>query len=243
MIIAAGLDGCPRGWVAAILEQKSEVFTTRVLAFEDLPAVRVWFLKDAPQARIGVDVPIGLPQLVGYRACDVQARALLAASGARDRRPSVFKVPDREVASCASFAAVQALIQQRRDQGLTVSALTVQGFGIVGKIVEADTMIRSMAERDWLVEMHPEVSFRLMATRSMLSKDSDEGKAERDRLLVAKFGDFSLSLPKPSYRATSIDIRDAYACLWSAIRLRAGKAITLGENDHDVFGIPMRMVA
>ncbi|TMJ46195.1 MAG: DUF429 domain-containing protein, partial [Alphaproteobacteria bacterium] len=83
----AGVDGCPAGWVSALVRPAGEEVRVRVVPrFADV--------KDAPGAPgiIAVDVPIGLPQRIGVggRGPEAAVRKLLGA-----RQSSVFSVPAR----------------------------------------------------------------------------------------------------------------------------------------------------
>jgi predicted RNase H-like nuclease len=49
-------------------------------------------------APVAVDMPIGLPEVVGYRECDNEARARLP----WQQLPSVFQAPSRQLLVCAT---------------------------------------------------------------------------------------------------------------------------------------------
>src|SRR5688500_12394883 len=85
MTIVLGIDGCPGGWCCVAIDSEqgavAEVFVAR--SFEDV-------LHSAAEV-ICVDIPIGLLDRPGQRACDVEARRMLGTG----RGPSVFPPPSR----------------------------------------------------------------------------------------------------------------------------------------------------
>ena len=84
----AGMDGCRGEWAVAFLDLDAPG-RHRLARLPDVEAVL-----DAPAApvRIGIDIPIGLPERVGRggRSADVAARAFLGRG-----RASVFPLPGR----------------------------------------------------------------------------------------------------------------------------------------------------
>lgn len=137
------MDGCRAGWVVAGLG------LLRVLPrFEDV-------LEAADGGVVGIDIPIGLPDVGGGpRACDVEARRLLPVG----RKSSVFPAPAR---------------------GADVARMSRQTFNILPKIAEVDALMTpSLQSR--VVEVHPEVSFGAMAGAAMShGKRTAPGRAER----------------------------------------------------------------
>ena len=122
-----GVDGCRGGWVAAVWDTQSVTCVCAVFpTFSALLAAH----RDAE--RIGVDIPIGLPQR-GARSCDVQARRVLG-----PRKASVFPAPARPLLGITDFA--EALATSRR---LADSGLSLQAFGLLAKIGEVDAALPS----------------------------------------------------------------------------------------------------
>ena len=83
----AGVDGCPTGWIAALVRPDGgAVRVTAVPRFAHLLA-----LPEQPSI-VAVDIPIGLPERSGYggREAENAVRPLLGA-----RQSSVFSVPSR----------------------------------------------------------------------------------------------------------------------------------------------------
>jgi predicted RNase H-like nuclease len=217
-----GVDGCPGGWLGALVEG---------------PAVRWLLLPDAAAvlagadavAATGVDMPIGLAE-DRPRRCDVAARAALG-----PRRSSVFPAPVRAVLSATTYA--EACDLSRRASG---RALSLQAWYLVPRIADLDGRLPG-GGRDDLAEMHPELSFAAMAGVPLLSKKTAQGRAARVDALTGWLPDLRLSeVPRP---ARIEDALDALAVAWSAARWTAGAARTLPEPyDVDRRGLPMRIV-
>jgi predicted RNase H-like nuclease len=244
-LIAAGVDGCPVGWVAALAIEGGPV---EIEVFGSITA-----LVDAVRSRgenptIAIDVPIGLPSSPTHRPCDKQARALLKCSDKdRSREGSVFQVPDRELVALPSFEEVQRIVAERKAAHAAAKGISKQSFAIAPKIAEVDAFVRGTPGcEDWLVEVHPEVCFREMSGPAgpLLSKAKAEGREERRVLLPRALSEFGISLPDPIPKvpgAKRDDVLDAFVGLWTAVRHRSGMSITLG-GERDQHGVLMRMV-
>ena len=85
-VAIAGVDGCKRGWVAAIQrptrEPEAIVHETFAALLESLP----------DDAIVAVDMPIGLPERTGPGG---RGPERLVREHLGKRRPSVFSVPSR----------------------------------------------------------------------------------------------------------------------------------------------------
>ena len=234
MSTVAALDGSSRALDSA--------GGTGVHVFKTIDEIVSWQHDAFPTAPILVDVPIGLPERASLRACDVAARQLLGA-----RRGSVFPVPDRGL-FLPTFADVQAEIARRRTSDPKARGLSQQSFGIVRKIAEVDSFVRSHPDQARCVyEMHPELSFRTMAWRDLDRKVSDNGMKQRADAVDAQSSDVGLHLAsalRPTLRSElkSDDVLDAYAALWTAQRVLAGLSCELGDGSVDAYGLPMRML-
>lgn len=208
METVAGVDGCPGGWVGAVWGDAGVEWRALPLAFGPMLAA----LADC--AVIAVDVPIGMTE-GGYRACDLAARAALGAG-----RSSVFLVPPREVLEAPDYATACAVGRDRHGK-----ALSKQTWFIRDRVLDAT------AHRDpRVVEAHPEVSFLRMTGRVLPPKKSAPGLAERLVALGEHFGDVAALLRDAPRPATADDALDALACAWTARRVLAGTAETLGED-------------
>lgn len=95
---------------------------------------------------------------------------------------------------------------------------------------------------DWLVEVHPEVSFLSWNGDRLPGKKSPAGALRRLHLARERLPDLEDGLlALDSSRVGLDDALDACAALWSAVRHLNGKAKTLGGG-RDSHGVVMRMV-
>jgi predicted RNase H-like nuclease len=197
-MIAIGVDGYPAGWVCVALRHGLVV---EVATAANLDAVvERW----RQAAAIGVDIPIGLPEPGERRRADVTARAFVGA-----RRNSVFWTPP--------LAALTATYDQARLLGVSR-----QAHALRAKILEAEQV--ALRERR-IVEVHPEVSFAALAGAPLRStKYSWNGFMERLRLLEQA----GITVPQEiDSLAPAVDVLDAAAAAWSALRVARGQARTL----------------
>jgi predicted RNase H-like nuclease len=227
----AGVDGCPAGWVAVIAQTGTPVYAVIYEHFGDL-------VKDLRRARvIAVDIPIGLPDS-GPRNCDLEAQQQLG-----PRRSSVFPAPLRPVLRAQTYA--EACRIRRSIEGKGMSR---QAFGILKKVREVDGVLRKRPnQRRKVVEVHPELSFRMWQGRPMqYPKRKKAGREERRRLISGVW-------PEDVERCETLftrsecgldDLYDAFAALWSARRVASGDAVQLPEEPPtDKHDLPMRIVA
>jgi predicted RNase H-like nuclease len=163
---------------------------------------------------VAVDVPIGILDS-GARAADVAARRFVG-----PRASSVFSTPVRRVLEAATYADARDVA--RALSGASVSA---QSYALRRRILELDAYAR-VDER--VIEVHPEVSFRELAGRPLLSKHRSEGLAERRALLERARIDVPASVP----RIADADLLDATVAAWSARRYARGEAVPL-PRAHD----------
>lgn len=107
-MVAVGIDGTRRGWVAVALRD-GRFLSAFAGSLVDL-------IERQPDATaFGVDIPIGLPE-TGWRRCDLEARKLIGA-----RWPSVFLAPNR-----ASLTL-----------GQRPAGVSVQAWNLMAKVREA----------------------------------------------------------------------------------------------------------
>ena len=124
-----------------------------------------------------------------------------------------------------------------------------QAWNLVGKIREVDGLLGRRAGLDGRVfEVHPELAFRELAGGRPMAfpKRTAAGRAERLGFLAAHFGrDVRDALDWRRGRGCAADdVLDAFAVLWSAHRIRSGRALCLpGEPPRDRAGRPMRILA
>jgi predicted RNase H-like nuclease len=229
-----GVDGCRGGWVAAVWDTQSVTCVCAVFpTFSALLAAH----RDAE--RIGVDIPIGLPQR-GARSCDVQARRVLG-----PRKASVFPAPARPLLGITDFA--EALATSRR---LADSGLSLQAFGLLAKIGEVDAALQSgECAQGRVIEVHPELSFWVMHGHRPMSapKKRLEGFNERRELLERELPAGSVPASRTATRqlanAGADDILDAMVVAWTALRDAEGRSIRLPATPElDETGLRMEIV-
>ncbi|MGI8536884.1 MAG: DUF429 domain-containing protein [Mycobacteriales bacterium] len=216
-----GVDGCPGGWVGALLDGTS--LSWHAGAFADL------LLLDADV--VAVDIPIGLPSGGDRRRADVEAKVALDA-----QRSSVFFVPPRVVLDATTQAEATLLSRAAGSVGISI-----QTFHLLDKVAEVDTLLRSSpAAAARVVEAHPEVSLRRLGGRVLPPKRTVAGRVARLDLLRTWLPGLTLPTPRPG-RAQPDDCLDAVACAWTAARWARREAEVLGD-EVDALGVPMRIV-
>ncbi|MCU1593362.1 MAG: hypothetical protein JWO12_754 [Frankiales bacterium] len=196
-----GVDGCPGGWVGALVSGSGVTWHAGSLA--SLLALEA--------AVVAIDIPLALPVDGARRACEVAARSRLGS-----QRSSVFFAPPLAVLSARSHAEASVLSRAAGSVGVSI-----QTWNIVPKIAEA------LVAGPGLVETHPELSFRALGPITA-GKKTAGGRAERTALL-ASWLPFELPTPRPG-RASVDDCLDALACAWTASRWLSGTAEVLGEE-------------
>lgn len=258
-VSAVGVDGCPAGWVAAILsEQIDGSHDLELRVFSDFKKLMGYGpIAAASKAPVFVDMPIGLPEEVGFRECDKLARDILG-----DRRSCVFQVPDREYLECAGkdWVLCRAKNLERKKLNPEAKGLSRQTYALLGKVKEIDDYLAaSKIDRRRVVETHPEVFFKLASTKDMIKKSSRRGRSDRTEILAAGLHgvidregiqDWIMKRSKQDrllVRDAKQDDRiDALAALCSARRHLAGNSVTLPGDRAvplDASGLPMRIVA
>lgn len=226
-----GVDGAPRGWLAAAWWPDEGRMTVRYhTTFAGLLA------NHTHAAHIAVDIPIGLTES-GPRTCDVLARRALGKRGS-----SVFPAPIRPVLRYATHA--EATARARDVQGTGVS---IQAFGIYPKVAEVDDCL-SPALQSWVVEVHPELSFWAMNGHEPMAhpKRTPDGYADRRALLLRHLA--PVDVPERSAAARLAppagpdDVLDALAVAWSANRLVLRRAGWFPpEPEFDARGLRMEI--
>ena len=209
-----GVDGCPGGWVGALVRGTDVAW----LLLPDAAAVLA-----VEADAVGIDIPIGLPD-VGPRVCDVAARARLGA-----RRSSVFPAPVRAVLAASSYADARA-----RSVAASGRSLSAQAWNLVPRIADVDA---AGIDHSRVVEVHPELVFATLAG-PLGPKKTPEGAAARVAALQTWLPAGWPPHPGP---ARLDDALDALACAWTAQRWLAGAAEVLG-GEPDRTGTPMRIV-
>jgi predicted RNase H-like nuclease len=216
-----GIDGCAGGWVAVTLSGDADaggppaVSVTVARTLDGLgPGLGLGLGLDGAGV-IGIDMPLGL-LAAGWRAADLLARRALGRRGS-----CVFAIPPRPVWEQPAYATANQSCRE-----LTGRGMSIQAWGLRGKLLEADAFRRAAAAPP-LFEVHPELSFAALAGGTPLadSKHTRAGLAAR-RTLLAQAG---IALPPRVPGAAEDDLLDAAAVAWSARRVAAGAAVTLSD--------------
>ena len=201
-----GVDGWRGGWVAVTLKDGSFASAEVVTHIGDV-------LKRPGVATVAIDIPIGLPAET-VRMADRAAKRLLGA-----RSSSVFFAPPRPVLEVETYRAANALSKDRFGFGLSA-----QSYALRTKVIEVD----DLAPVDRMFEVHPEVTFWMLAGRVLPSKKTWEGVMARRRLLETA----GLELPDdlgPAGEVPVDDVLDAAAASLSAARIASGTAVSLPD--------------
>ncbi|HEV2890408.1 MAG TPA: DUF429 domain-containing protein [Frankiaceae bacterium] len=216
MRIVAGVDGCPRGWVAAVWGPGGVEWRVTPLSF----AALLDALGDAEV--VAADVPIGLAPS-GHRACDVAARERLAAAGAS--RSSVFLMPPRPVLEAPSHADAC-----RVGTDLGGKGISVQTWYVKDRVLDATDHADART-----YEAHPELSFLRLAGAALPPKKTAAGLGARIAVLGPALAagstpvDVAALLATAPRPARADDALDALACAWTARRILDGTAEHLGD--------------
>jgi len=178
-------------------------------------------------AVVGIDIPIGLPD-VGRRQADGLARALLG-----PRAASVFPVPVRAAVEEPDHARASAL--NVASAGVGISR---QSHGLRAAILDVDGWLRSLpaggtgvaggtGAAPVVVEVHPELSFATLAGAPLRDGKRSWSGVEQRRLLLDGAGiAVPAGLGLAGSRAAPDDVLDAAVVAWTARRVAAGTALT-----------------
>lgn len=237
----AGVDSCPKGWVAVFVHPSGG--DTRSRVFNSLKEI----LDAAERPKIvAIDIPIGLPDRsrVGGRAPEPIVRGLVG-----PRASSVFRVPSRRAVYASgnkkiSFAKASQIARNSSEDG---KAFSIQGFHICPKIIQVDELLRgNEGLRRYIYETHPELAFlRLNGNRHLKhSKRTSSGIRLRQRILTSQGFSSETVKSGPPSGASRDDLLDALACAAIARRIHAGLAEPFPKSPpHDAYGLPMAIWA
>jgi predicted RNase H-like nuclease/predicted enzyme related to lactoylglutathione lyase len=206
----AGVDLAGGGLAVVVLEENRVVESFRCETFAEA------LLVDAQI--IAVDIPIGIPD-TGARPADEAARRFVGPRG-----PSVFTTPVRRVLESPTYAEARSVASE-----LTGKSISAQSYGLRRRILEVDEYAH---EDERVIEVHPEVSFRELGHRPLLSKHRADGLIER-RALLEQAG---IEVPETVPRIAEPDLLDATAAAWSARRYALGEAVPLPQDHSERIG-------
>ncbi|WP_075214126.1 DUF429 domain-containing protein [Mongoliimonas terrestris] len=223
MTRVAGVDGCPGGWIAVVLDLADPAgASVRVEA-------RFASLIDGPDAPdvVAVDMPIGLPATVGLggRPAERAVRGMLG-----PRQSSIFSVPSRAAVMEGDYAAASAAALATSDPPRRISK---QAFHLFPKIREIDALMRADPARAARVfETHPEVAFTVLnggrpmtLPKKVKGSPNPPGLAERRAFLTARGLPAALLDARPPRGAAADDLLDAAVSALVAARLATGRAV------------------
>lgn len=263
-LLGIGIDGAPGGWLVCCFGSDADVRPEHRRSepqfFPSIAALHDWRDNQpgSAAAPVAVDIPIGLPDTVSFRACDQQARERLG-----ERRNSVFHPPARYLLAAAEpdggkpptakqvFARVQELVAARKDAvaaqavgtagaAVQVLGLSQQGAGILLKVAEVDAFLLAKPDgqgtrQDWLFEVHPELCFAAMNSGTVLPrKPTAHGQLLRLDLVRGQFPDAEERIRswEAGARHSLLDICDAYAACWTALRFAQTDGAKPSRRDH-----------
>jgi predicted RNase H-like nuclease len=237
----AGADGCPVGWVVALVRPAGAEVRLRVMPrFADILGA-----PEAP-AVVAVDIPIGLPARAGHggRAAENAVRPLLGA-----RQSAVFSVPSRTAVMAEDYREACRIAFDTSDPPRKVSK---QLHMIAPKIREVDRCLREDASaRSRAFEVHPEVAFwRLNGERALDEPKKVKGRCYEPGLALRRRLLIDAGLPAAAVNsdlptgAGPDDVLDALACAAVARRIRQGVARAFPDPpERDEFGLAMAIWA
>jgi predicted RNase H-like nuclease len=199
-VLTLGVDAARGGWVGVALADGR--FADAVLE-RRFPALLERF---ADAELIGVDIPIGLPEIGQRRRADVEARMHVGA-----RRSSVFFTPARVALESASYTEARAI----------APSTSAQAWALRTAILDVDRV-----EDPRVREVHPEVSFAVLAGEPLaFAKRTWNGLHERVSLLRRA----GIEIPEhlDAGLASTDDVLDAAVAAWSATRIARGEHVTV----------------
>jgi predicted RNase H-like nuclease len=207
-----GIDGWSKGWIGVELEHGH--FAKAHVS----PTLHALIAKATGVSVVAVDMPLGLLEK-GLRRADIESPRLLGR-----RRSSVFATPPRPVFAEETYRAAAAVCVE-----LTGKGLSQQSFALRKRLLEAN----SLYDEDVLPlrEVHPEVSFTMMARGHeppVMSKKTWAGQRDRLERLQA----VGIVLPddiRAAGEAAPDDVLDAAAAAWSADRIAHGTAASVPD--------------
>jgi predicted RNase H-like nuclease len=210
-----GIDGCRAGWVGIVLAPDGGVRGVFGTTMAELAAGA------GPVDAIGIDMPLHVTDEAGPRASDLAARAHLGR-----KRSSLFITPPRAAYLAPTYA--EACAVSRR---LTGKAPSRQGWGLGPKILDVEAWGEGVDVP--VREVHPEVSFSLLAGAPILASKATWAGLEARRAVLATAGIVVPSDLGDAGRAGPADVLDAAVVAWSARRIARGEARSFPDESRD----------
>jgi len=201
-----GVDGCRAGWVGIVLAPDGGARGVFAATIAELAAAA------GPVDAIGIDMPLHVTDDPGPRASDLAARLHLGR-----KRSSLFLTPPRAAYAAPTYA--EACAVSRR---LTGKAPSRQAWALGPKILDVEGWCESVDVP--VCEVHPEVSFSLLAGAPILASKATWAGLEARRAVLAAAGIVVPTDIGEAGRAGADDVLDAAAAAWSAGRIARGEA-------------------
>jgi predicted RNase H-like nuclease len=196
------MDAARGAWLAVALEVGR--FAGATLA----PTIDAVLAMHSEAHAVAIDIPLGIIETYG-READTAARRFVQPRGS-----SVFPTPPRAVIEATDYDAARAICDERG-----WPRPTKQSYGMRDRILEAD---RAAHSDDRLFEVHPEVSFRELASHPLETKMSFQGQTQRVELLASAGIHLEGRIDD--------DLLDAAVAAWSAARYARGEALPLPDE-------------
>jgi len=223
---AVGVDGCRAGWLACF-QQHNEIQMCLFPTISELA-------KALPDARVYIDMPIGLPESE-IRWVERKARALLGR-----RACCVFSVPSRSAVYAKSYEASCA--QNLIAQGVKLSKQT---WNLCNKMKQLDEFIRDGKSKIGFYEAHPELVFCILnGSPLLLKKHSLLGQQQRINLLKRAGLPVTglLEAITSRYRRSEVAIDDILDAMVLFVLDRFGPVPLLDQTLTDEYGIGTNMM-
>jgi predicted RNase H-like nuclease len=217
--VVLGVDGCRGGWVGIVLAAgPGPPPPVRGVSGATMADVVGAATALGPVAVIGVDMPVHLGD-AWPRPCDVAARHHLGRKAS-----SLFVTPPAAAYAAATYAEACAVARD-----LTGGwAPSRQAWALGPKIAEVAAWVP--AAPCPVHEVHPEVSFSLMAGAPLLARKFSWAGHRARRSALADQGIVVPDDIGDAGRAGADDVLDAAAVAWTARRLAAGVARSFPED-------------
>jgi predicted RNase H-like nuclease len=229
------VDGCPGGWVAAVIDESRAVVCLRVLK----TFAEVVIITQSAELVL-VDIPIGLPskECARGRLCDVLVRKDLG-----PRAASVFPVPAREAVWAEDYEEACG-----RNLEILGRKLSKQSWGICPKIREVDAVFRIAPQLQLRMrETHPELCFRwLNGGRALANpKRSPAGRLVRRELLLSRTTNLAgaLEQARRRYPARLLGMEDMLDAVAAAVLAQQRETASVPlAREYDACGLAMEIV-
>ncbi len=233
--LVAGVGGSKAGWMFVVVDATRN----RIEACSVAPTFSELLVQTTGCADVGIDVPIGLPDIAapGGRAADRNARELLKPG----RHTAVLAAPPRAVLQARSFEEANEIHRRTSENA---SGISRQAYGAVAKIAEVDDLMTPRIQQR-VFEVHPELSFMELnhGEPMALGRTRAGGLLARIRILsehglIAGLEDVMKDIGKTRLD----DAVDATVVAWTAARKYRDEAVRLPERpERDVRGLRMEI--